>query len=403
MMRSRTISIVAALAALIAFVPIPEAPAKKPARVTCKAGVAGMFPCKRIDLQAFIPISDLAIGLSDVWGWVDPETKHEYALVGSTRGLLFVDVTKPTAPTYLGRLLPKVENPLLWQGQDVEVYKDHAYVVCDLFPCLLQIFDLTRLRGVAEPQDWTPDLVYPIPIVHTLDINPETGFLYLNGSDATDGAPHIVDINEPMRPVPAGFTADDGYTHDSLCRIYKGPDKNFRGREMCFNFNFNIDTITIYEMSNKLVPVQVGRVTYEGASVVHSGALTNDHRYLISTDEGDERASGFPSTLYIWDVAKPAKPKLISTYRAKFNAIDHNVFVKGDLIYHASYAAGLRVLDTSKIAQGKLKEIAYFDVVPETDDAIFDGSWSVYPYLPSGNVLVTGVGQGLFIVDPQFD
>ncbi|MGH2754223.1 MAG: hypothetical protein ACRDLB_07280, partial [Actinomycetota bacterium] len=53
----------------------------------CKKGEAAGYPCKGIDLQSFLPSADLGgARIADVWGWADPETKKEYALLGSTRG-----------------------------------------------------------------------------------------------------------------------------------------------------------------------------------------------------------------------------------------------------------------------------------------------------------------------------
>lgn len=70
-------------------------------------------------------------------------------------------------------------------------------------------------------------------------------------------------------------------------------------------------------------------------------------------------------------------------------------------MFAADYTAGLRILDASKVAQAKLKEIAYFDIVPESDAPDYDGAWAAYPFLPSGNVIVSGMGQGLFVLTPK--
>jgi choice-of-anchor B domain-containing protein len=376
--------------------PADAAPAKA---AKCHKGIAGNYPCKNIDLKGFISTADIGGGTpSDVWGWRDPKTKREYALVGTSRGTAFVDVTNPGKPVFLGAL-PKPDRTFVWQ--DVEVYKNHAFVVCDLSPCGMQIFDMTRLRGVKAPQTWVPDLVYAgTQTTHSLDINPQTGFAYLNGNLAyANGSPHIVDVNDPMAPIPAGFNLDDGYTHDSLCRIYKGPDKKFRKKEVCFNFNE--DTITIYDMTSKMMPARISRVTYKGAAYTHYGTLTKDHKYLVSNDELDEQNAGTPSTLFIWDVRNLAKPKLIGTYKAPSKAIDHNVYTKGRYIYHATYTDGVRIFDTKNIAKGKLREVAYFDVMPLSNAATFDGTWAAYPFLPSGNVLVGDMSSGLFIVRPK--
>lgn len=395
--RTRRTAIFLAAVVLMALVPVAGA-AEGPAE--CRGGKAGSYPCKAIDLLSFVPATDLGgAGIADVWGWVDPETKKEYALLGSTRGLLFLDVSDPTDPIYLGNLVGKAESALIWQ--ELEVLNDHAYIVCDLSPCNLQIFDLSRLRGADSAQSWTPDAIFPIPNAHSIDSNPETNHIFVNGSLAVaGGAPVILDVSSPLTPVPVGVTADDGYTHDSLCRTYRGPDKAHKGNEICFNFNE--DSVTIYDVTaNPMMPEQLARATYENASYTHSGALTKDHSVLISTDEGDESSFGLRSTLYIWDVRKLTDPKLIGTYVAKSGAIDHNVYSEGNALFHASYTNGFRILDSSKAAKGKLKEIAYFDIMPTSDAPDFDGSWAAYPYLPSGNMLVGGMSQGLFIVRPE--
>jgi choice-of-anchor B domain-containing protein len=186
-----------------------------------------------------------------------------------------------------------------------------------------------------------------------------------------------------------------------LCRTYEGPDKDYRGNEICFNFNE--DTITIYDVTaNPRSPQQLSRVTYETVSYVHSGALTKDHSTLISTDEGDESAHGTPTTLYIWDVSKLTKPKLIGQWTGRGASIDHNIYSEGDALYHANYVDGFRILDLSRAANGRLEEVAYFDTMPNEGGPSFSGAWAAYPYLPSGNILVGDMGgQGLFIVRPH--
>lgn len=369
--------------------------------IKCKNGSAGQYPCKNIDLVAHVPADVMGgAGIADVWGWVDPETKKEYAILGSTDGVQFLDVTKPEEPVYLGRLVGKEDGALLWQ--ELEILNDHAYIVCDLYPCNLQIFDLTRLRNPLLPVGvWTPDAVFPIPIAHAIDSNPDTNHIFLNGTGpVVAGQPTIFDVSQPLAPVPVGVTGDDGYTHDSLCRTYKGPDKPHKGNEICFNFNE--DSVTIYDVTaNPMMPEQLARATYENASYTHSGALTKDHTTLISTDEGDESNLGVNSTLYIWDVRKLSEPELIGTFVARSKSIDHNIYSEQNALFHANYVNGFRILDLKKAHQGRLKEVAYFDTLPTLDAPTFDGAWAAYPYLPSGNILVGNMDGGLFIVRPE--
>ncbi len=381
-----------------ALVPAPVASAQgTEGAAKCRGGKAAGNPCKKIDL-----LSHVAVGaVADVWGWVDPETKKEYAVLATTRGVQFLDVSDPAEPVYLGRL--PLKAPLIWQ--ELEILNDHAYIVCDLDPCGLQIFDLKRLGGAeAALPVWRPDAVYPLGTFHSIDSNPDTNHIFLNGMGAVVGSPSgtplIFDVSQPLVPVPVGAMADDGYTHDSLCRTYKGPDKPYRGNEICFNFNE--DTVTIYDVTaNPMQPEQLARETYKNASYTHSGALTKDHSTLISTDEGDEQDHGLLSTLYIWDVSKLTKPKMISTFTHESGAIDHNIYSEEDALYHANYVNGFRILDLKNAHKGTLKEVAYFDTVPTSDGPEFNGAWAAYPYLPSGIVLVGDMSNGLFIVRPE--
>jgi hypothetical protein len=58
------------------------------------------------------------------------------------------------------------------------------------------------------------------------------------------------------------------------------------------------------------------------------------------------------------------------------------------------------VLDAIRVQNSILSEVAFFDVIPSNDIAQFSGTWSNYPYLPSGIVLASSMYDGMFIVKP---
>ena len=65
----------------------------------------GPIPCRDIDLMAFLPHGEIGGGSgNDIWGWTDPVTGREYALVGRSTGTAFVDISNPSQPVYLGNL-----------------------------------------------------------------------------------------------------------------------------------------------------------------------------------------------------------------------------------------------------------------------------------------------------------
>lgn len=73
----------------------------------------------------------------------------------------------------------------------------------------------------------------------------------------------------------------------------------------------------------------------------------------------------------------------------------------GSRVYQANYTSGLRILEFGDLAVGGLQEVAYFDTYPDDDAVEFSGAWSVYPWLPSGNVLVSDQQYGLFVLTPD--
>lgn len=73
----------------------------------------------------------------------------------------------------------------------------------------------------------------------------------------------------------------------------------------------------------------------------------------------------------------------------------------GEYTFLSSYRAGLRILRVDDLSTASLSEIGFFDIYPSSDSANFNGAWSVYPYFPSGNVVVSGIEQGLFVLMPD--
>lgn len=369
--------------------------------LACTNGMAGPFPCREVALESFLPLSAIGGGEgNDIWGWTDSESGREYALMGKTTGTAFIDVSVPDKPVYLGDLPSHQQDRQFVAWRDIKVYADHAFIVADKAGHGLQVFDLTRLRGVTAPRTWTEDAHYArFGNSHNIAINEETGFAYAVGTDTCSGGLHMIDVRAPNTPVFAGCFSADGYTHDTQSVVYRGPDRRFTGREICFSSNE--DTLTIVDVTDKRSPEMLSRTTYAGATYTHQGWLTEDQRHFLLDDELDEQQSGVRTSTYIFDVADLRAPKVIGVYRGETNAIDHNLYTKGDRVYEANYRAGLRILDSSRVADGELREVAFFDVYPDGDEAEFNGAWSSYPYFASGIVIVSGIEQGLFVLRPD--
>ena len=110
--------------------------------------MAGPYPCRDIDLMAFLPHGEIGGGSgNDIWGWTDPVTGREYALVGRSSGTAFVDISNPSQPVYLGNLPTKTVNST-WRG--IKVFADHAFIVSEALNHGMQVFDLKQLRDVTR-------------------------------------------------------------------------------------------------------------------------------------------------------------------------------------------------------------------------------------------------------------
>ena len=338
------------------------------------------------------------VGGNDIWGWFDTQTSREYALMGLQNGTAFVDITDPEAPVFLGRL-PTQTSSSIWR--DIKVYQDHAYIVADRAGAHgMQVFDLTRLRNATAPQAWLPDVVYgDFQNAHNLAINEATGYAYAVGTNTCGGGLHMINLADPLNPVFAGCHVVSPDTHDSQCVVYAGPDADFTGREICVNSNEN--HVGIADVDDKSAPFTISATGYPQLGFVHQAWLTEDHRYLFVGDELDEANFRVPTRTHVFDVSNLADPQYLYPYEAATTSIDHNLYVLGDRLFQANYSAGLRVLEFGDIANREIAEIAFFDTVPESDVGSFDGAWSVYPYLPSGSIIVSDGIHGLFVLTLQ--
>jgi choice-of-anchor B domain-containing protein len=382
---------------------------------SCEDGSISQFSCEQMSLLSFLPIDQIGgergVQVNDVWGWTDPETDREYALVGRINGTSFVDVTDPTNPVYLGSL-PLTEGAKTSVWRDVKVYQNHAYIVADnAGKHGMQVFDLTKLRDVSpseRPVTFSETAHYDgIHSAHNVVINTDTGFAYVVGSSGggqtCGGGLHMVNIQDPTSPSFAGCFSDKstgrtgtGYTHDAQCVIYEGPDTEYQGEEICFGANET--ALSIANVSDKDDPTAISTGSYPDHAYVHQGWLTEDHRYFYLNDELDEiNGSADRTRTLIWDVSDLDDPQLVKEFMLPERSTDHNLYVKGSTMYQSNYVSGLRMVDVSNPTEPK--EIGHFDTVPFGDNGPgFGGSWSNYPFFDSGTIVVTSMDEGLFLL-----
>jgi len=297
--------------------------------------------------------------------------------------------------------------------RDIKVYKNHAFIVSEARNHGMQVFDLRQTENIPRIPVFDGNYTLDAQVqfsetahyaqfgnCHNIAINEETGFAYGVGTGTCGGGGlHIIDISIPASPQYAGCFGGDGYVHDTQCIVYDGPDTRYHGREICFCFNE--EHFTIVDVTNKATPNMISRINYPGVSYTHQGWLCSDKRHVLLDDELDElnysELKGHTRTM-VWDVADLTKPIYKSAFISEETVIDHNLYTLGDRAYLSNYCGGLRIYDTSKAATTGLSEVAFFDVSPACSTTQFLGTWSNYPYFASGNIIVSSIENGLYVL-----
>ena len=364
----------------------------------CENGFAGNYPCNDYDLLTYISLEELAgdnAKGNDCWGWVDPDTNKEYALVCTNKGVTFVDISKPAEPIVLGSLPTRTVNS---SWRDVKVHNSFAYIVSEAADHGIQIFNLTKLRDITNPPiEFTHDTeVTNFGSAHNIFINNDSGYAYLVGTPLFNGGPVFLDVSRPFVAIHNGQYDVDGYSHDVQVVTYNGPDSNYLGKEILIGSNEN--EVVIVDVTDKSNPQKISTITYPNIGYTHQGWFTEDFKYFLLGDELDERDFGSNTRTVIFDFTDLDNPKHHMDYLGPTAAIDHNGYIKDNILYQANYTGGVRMIDISDIENKNLKEIGFFDTYPENNNTSFNGAWNVYPFLPSGNIIVSDINRGLFVI-----
>jgi len=379
--------------------------------VRCVEGDAAGFSCSKVDLLSFLTIDALGGGIgervSDIWGWTDPDTNREYALVGRTAGLVIVDITDPANPVRMGIVSANRSG-----ARDIKVYADHVFFTGDgAQDHGLVVFDLTRLRNMTGvPSVFEPDARYEgIQSAHNLAIDTESGFAFAvgasGGGETCGGGLHMVDIRSPKEPTFAGCYTDTegliwaGRTHDTQCVVYRGPDQDYVGHQICLASNET--ALRIVDVTDKQNPVAISAASYPSQAYIHQGWLTDDHKFFYLDDELDELVGTTELTqTLIWDLTDLDDPTFAGELLGTDSSTDHNLYIKGNRMYQANYQAGLRVVDISDPTAPF--EIGHFDTTPYgANPPGFSGAWTAFPFFESGTVIVSSMNEGLFILRPE--
>lgn len=385
---------------------------------SCKDGFAGDYPCENLDLLSHVPLSDFSINPSaanDVWGFYDLNDGKEYAIIGLYNGVSVVEVTNPESP----RIVASLESQST-SWRDIKVYQhfnsataqwdSYAYVTADSASVGTMIVDLRSLPESvsilgSEASDISAHNVYLSNVDYSLGVtlNDVQPYLHIAGSNRQGGAFSTYRLDNPQRPIAIYrnvSSSRSNYSHDVSSMIIKDQRKDTQcltpGPLCEIFFDFNEDNFQIWDKTNNRNPGRLSTTAYENVSYVHSGWYTEDKQVVVIHDELDEMDYGLNTAVRFFELSDLRGPTLLSTWFGPTGAIDHNGFVRGNRYYMSNYTRGMTVLDISDASNPY--QVGFFDTFPVSDNTSFNGAWGVYPYLPSGVVLISDISSGLYIV-----
>ena len=384
----------------------------------CVQGTAAQFPCKNLDFLSQIPLAQFSsqpLSAANVWGFVDLNDNREYAVLGLRNGTAIVEVTDPVSPREVV-IVPG--NPSPWREVKVYQVRDttanrwraYAYVTTEAANSGLQIIDMSDLPLSARLAatnmdtgsqhtlyvssiDYSTNAALPTPGV--------TPTLFIAGSDLDGGSWRAYSLADPAFPKHISSPSFRSYMHDSTSLVVTDARaaQCYMGRNPCEVLaDFNVDQVQLWDVTAPLTPVLLGFATNPNNRYIHSGWPTIDQRHVFFHDELEEIQLGLRTRIYTLDLADLRAPRVVTSYTGPTGATDHNGYTRGDQYYVSHYRRGVVVFDASD--PERLVEVAHFDnyITPSANTAGTDGTWGVYPFLPSGNLLVSDIENGLFVL-----
>lgn len=314
---------------------------------------------------------------------------HEYGIIGSTFGTHIIDVTDPEHP-YERMRIPGGTSSTEVIHRDFRYYKCHIYGVCDEGGgSTLQIIDVSRLPDTAILVYNKNDL---FTRVHNIFIDESKARLYTSSEKGVTGyyALGLYDIRQPENPVYIGHYSVFGnitanHVHDCFVR-----------NDTAY-LNCGYDGMAIMDFSDAKNPkplftLKPNEYNYSGYN--HSGWLTPDGKTYVMADE----THGLP--LKVFDLTDFSHAKVVSylsVYGDSAKAIPHNPLLSCHYAYVAYYYDGLQVYDISNAKSPQLKY--YYPTSTEVNYLNYKGAWGTYPFLPSGNIIVADMQNGMFIIE----
>jgi choice-of-anchor B domain-containing protein len=352
--------------------------------LTTLKGIAQISPPINTRLRAMLPKTAFGINSGgNICGYA--ANGREYALFGHSKGMSIIDVTNPDSPRIIHNIAA-VES----RWREVKTYKQYAYITTEGEGQGLQIVDLSGLPATINVKSVKgfSSFLTTIYKVHALHIDTAKGNVYLFGGysifddgTSSEGAT-VLSLSDPWEPKYAGRLIRP-YIHDG-----------YVNNDTLFAANIFAGTLSIVDFKNKTNPIILSTTNTPNV-FTHNAWISKDGKYIFTTDETPG------SYLTAYDVTNLAEPRLVDKIRsdAQDNAIIHNTHILGQYAVSSWYSEGVIVTDVTR--PQNMVHVGQYDTY-NGSLGNYVGCWGVYPYLPSGNLLLSNIEGEFFVVTPTY-
>lgn len=311
--------------------------------------------------------------LSDVWGYA--AGGKEYALVGARSGVSIVDITDPAIPAELFFVSTAVSD---WH--DIATWNGYAYVTNETGGGMT-VINLNFLPDSIQSS--TTNGGVGLTTAHTV-FTDENGIAYVAGGNISAGRGVLMfDVDaDPDNPPYLG-RYDFHYVHDLFVR-----------GDTMWTAEVNDGIFAVVDISDKNNPsIMADRQTPN--NFTHNTWLSDNGTTLLTTDEVNN------ATITSYNVTDLGNIRELDRFQFNpgSNSLPHNVHYLHDFAVASYYRDGVVIVDASD--PENLIAVGNYDTSPLSGGG-YNGCWSVYPYLPSGNIIASDIERGLFVLAPAY-
>ena len=313
---------------------------------------------------------------NEVWGVVVDD--REYAIIGSTAGTHFFDITNPSTASEIAFVAGRVVGDEIIH-RDYHDYQNYLYAVSDEGLSSLQIIDISTLPDSVSVVYDSSDLFYRS---HNIFIDTAKARLYTTNGD-------IYTLENPIDPKflynTSLLSSHDVYVENDTAYINTG------------TLGFVIVDFSQTTLENQSHEVIGTLPTYPDQGYNHSGWITPDGNYYAMADET------WGMRMKMLDISDFSNIEVVALFGSGVdeNSIPHNQIINGNYLYTAYYHDGFYVHDISDPFTPIL--IGYYDTFEPDHHESYMGAWGVYPFLPSGNILISDMQTGLYLFEVNYD